>query len=140
MHIKKAHNTYIPDFWKLHGQNKEDEIKYGNLCTEVNQTLPGHYNGYFMLCIHFNDFQNITDFARILYQEDRELFQWFREQFPERLCRCPNNRRVYLGDEPRRICGLSSRAEIVNPDDRDMDRAIYVLRKFRNIECASHMA
>ena len=93
-----------------------------------------------MLCIHFNDFQNITDFARILYQEDRELFQWFREQFPERLCRCPNNRRVYLGDEPWRICGLSNRAEIVNPDDRDMDRAIYVLRKFRNIECASHMA
>lgn len=106
------------------------------------KSICGFYadNGYFMLCIHFNDFQNITDFARILYQEDRELFQWFREQFPEKLCRCPNNRRVYFGDEPRRICGLSNRAEIVNPDDRDMDRAIYVLRKFRNIECASHMA
>ncbi len=62
------------------------------------------------------------------------LFQWFEKQFPERLCKCPNNRRVYLGSEPRHICGLSNRAEIVSPDDQDLDRAFYILRKFRNID------
>lgn len=88
---------------------------------------------YFMLCIYFNHFQNITEFAKVLYEEDYNLFQWFKKQFPERLCKCPNNRKVYFGSEPRRICGLSNRAEIVNPDSRDMDRALYVLRKYRNI-------
>ena len=86
---------------------------------------------YFMLCIYFNYFQNINEFAKIMYEENYDLFQWFEKQFPERLCNCPNNRRGYFGGEPRRICGLSNRAEIVNPDGRDVDRAFYVLRKYR---------
>lgn len=90
-------------------------------------------NEYFMLCIYFNYFENINEFSKILYEEDHELFQWFKNQFPERLCKCPNNRRVYFGNEPRRICGLSNRAEIVNPDDYDIDKALCVLRKYRNI-------
>ena len=89
---------------------------------------------YFMLCIYFNHFQNINEFARTLYEEDQDLFQWFEKQFPERLCKCPNNRSVYFGSEPRRICGLSNRAEIVSPDDQDLDRALYILRRFRNID------
>ncbi len=87
---------------------------------------------YFMLCIHFNHFQNITDFAKLLYEEDTELFQWFKNQFPERLCKCPNNRRVYFGDESRRICGMSNRAEIVEPDNEDLKKALYILKKYHN--------
>ena len=87
---------------------------------------------YLMLCIYFNNFMNITEFARSLHEEDGELFQWFKEQFPERLCKCPNNRRVYFGEEPRRICGLSNRAEIVNPDSEDVERTLYVLKRYRN--------
>ena len=88
---------------------------------------------YLMLCIYFNHFQNITEFAKNLYEEDVELFRWFKAQFPERLCTCPSNRRVYFGEEPRRICGLSNRAEIVNPDDEDVKKALYVLKKYRNM-------
>ena len=113
----------VSDFkWKV-----EYTYKGKNIC--------GFYadREYFMLCIYFNHFQNINEFAKVLYEEDFALFQWFEKQFPERLCACPNNRRVYFGGEPRRICGLSNRAEIVNPDDQDMDRAFYVLRKYRNI-------
>lgn len=88
---------------------------------------------YFMLCIHFNHFQNITDFAAVLQEENRELFQWFKKQFPERLCSCQSNKRVYFGDEPRRICGLSNRAEILSPREEDVENALYVLRKYRNI-------
>lgn len=91
-------------------------------------------NEYFMLCIYFNHFQNINEFAKLLYEEDHDLFLWFQKQFPERLCKCKNNRRVCFGDESRRICGLSNRAEIVNPDDRDVDRALCVLRKYRDID------
>lgn len=99
------------------------------------KSICGFYadNEYFMLCIHFNHFQNINEFAKVLAEEDRELFQWFKDQFPERLCKCPNNRRVYFGDEPRRICGLSNRAEIRDPDEDDMDKALYILRKYRNL-------
>lgn len=113
----------VSDFkWKV-----EYVYKGKNIC--------GFYadHEYFMLCIYFNHFQNINGFAKILYEEDYDLFQWFKKQFPERLCKCPNNRRVYFGEEPRRICGLSNRAEIVNPDGHDMDRGLYVLRKYRNI-------
>ena len=113
----------VSDFkWKV-----EYAYKGKNIC--------GFYadNEFFMLCIYFNHFQNINEFSKILYEEDHELFQWFKNQFPERLCKCPNNRRVYFGNEPRRICGLSNRAEIVNPDDYDIDRALCVLRKYRNI-------
>ncbi len=81
----------------------------------------------------FNHFQNINEFSKILYEEEHELFQWFKNQFPERLCKCPNNRRVYLGNESRRICVLSNRAEIVNLDDYDIERALCILRKYRNI-------
>lgn len=91
-------------------------------------------NEYFMLCIYFNHFQNINKFAETLHEENDELFQWFKNQFPERLCKCPNNRRVYFGDEPRRICGLSNRAEIVNPCGEDIDRALYVMKRFQDME------
>lgn len=114
----------VSDFkWKV-----EYVYKGKNIC--------GFYadNEYFMLCIYFHHFQNINEFSKILYEKDHELFQWFKNQFPERSCKCPNNRRVYFGNESRRICGLSNRAEIVNPDNHDIDRALYVLKMYRNID------
>ena len=117
----------VSDFkWKV-----EYSYKGKNIC--------GFYadSDYFMLCIYFNHYQNINDFARLLYEEDRTMFDWFRDQFPERLCKCPSNRRVYFGEEPRRICGLSNRAEVVNPDDEDVEKALYILRKYRNISSPS---
>lgn len=79
------------------------------------------------------EFQNINDFAGSLYKEDYSLFKWFANQLPERLCKCPSNRRVRLGEETRRICGLSNRTETVNPNDSDIENAIYIMKKFRNI-------
>lgn len=113
----------VSDFkWKV-----EYSFKGKNIC--------GFYadREYLMLCLYFNHFQNITELAGTIYEEDRELFQWFKAQFPERLCKCPSNRRVYFGEEPRRICGLSNRAEIVNPDTEDVERALYILRRYRNM-------
>lgn len=88
---------------------------------------------FFMLCIHFNNFQNITAYAKELWEEDRELFTWFKDRFPERLCKCPNNRRVFFAEEPKRICGMSNRAEIVNPSEEDVEKALYILRRYRNL-------
>lgn len=113
----------VSDFkWKV-----EYSYKSKNIC--------GFYadNEYFMLCIYFNRAENISEFSKILQKEDSELFLWFRNQFPERLCKCRNNRRVFFGDEPRRICGLSNRAEIVNPNDKDIEKALYILRKYRDL-------
>lgn len=89
---------------------------------------------YFMLCLYFNNFQNITEFAKVLYEQDRELFDWFKKQFPERLCKCPSNRRVYFANEPCRICGLFNKAEIVNPDEDDVGRALHILRTYRKLD------
>ena len=113
----------VSDFkWKV-----EYSFKGKNVC--------GFYadHEYLMLCIYFNHFRNITEFARSLHEEDGELFQWFKAQFPERLCKCSNNRRVYFGEEPRRICGLSNRAEIINPDSEDVERTLYILKRYRNM-------
>lgn len=85
-----------------------------------------------MLCVYFNSSRNITALARELADEDPALFSWFRAQFPERLCRCPHNRRVVFGEETRHICGLSNRAEIVDPGPEDVERAVTVLRRFRS--------
>ena len=130
-------NCLFKNIWDIPVMEKVIKSRFGY--TVMNDTpvgICGFYadHEYFMVCIYFNHFQNITEFARILYEEDYDLFQWFEKQFPERLCKCPNNRRIYFGSEPRRICGLSNRAEIVNPDGRDIDRALYVLRKYRNID------
>ena len=115
----------------LRGIVSDFQWKVDYICKGKN--ICGFYadSEYFMLCIHFNHFQNINAFAKTLYEEDYDMFQWFRNQFPERLCKCPNNRRVYFGEEPRRICGLSNRAEIVNPDEKDVERAMYVLKRSR---------
>lgn len=113
----------VSDFkWKV-----EYSCKGKNIC--------GFYadSDYFMLCIYFNHFQNINDFAGTLYKEDYSLFKWFANQLPERLCKCPSNRRVRLGEETRRICGLSNRTETVNPNDSDIENSIYIMKKFRNI-------
>ena len=114
----------VSDFrWKV-----EYSYKGKNIC--------GFYadNEYFMLCIYFNDFKNINAFSKTLHEEDTELFNWFKDKFPERLCKCKSNRRVDFGDETRRICGLSNRAEIADPDAADVKNALYILKKYRNIE------
>lgn len=82
-----------------------------------------------MICVHFNHFSRITEFATMLLEEDQELFEWYKNQFPERLCKCPNNRRVHFGEEARRICGLSNRTETVNPTNQDMENILYILER-----------
>lgn len=113
----------VSDFrWKV-----EYSVKGKNVC--------GFYadRDYFMLCIYFNDFRNITEFAKVLDSEDHTLFEWFQAQFPERLCKCPYNRRVFFKEEPRRICGLSNRAEVMHPTPEDTEKALYIMKKFRGL-------
>lgn len=86
------------------------------------------------LYIYFNHYENIHEFAGILYREDHDLFEWFKDQFPERVCQCPNNQKIFFGDEPRCICGFSNLAEIVNPDEEDLERVLMIIRKYRNLD------
>ncbi|MDP4089416.1 MAG: hypothetical protein Q8930_09140 [Bacillota bacterium] len=89
--------------------------------------------GNLMLCIYFNSAQNISELCRVLEESEPVLFHWLSSKFPERLCACPNNRRITLGEEKRRICGLSNRAEITNPDEADVKNSIKVMKLFRNL-------
>jgi len=85
---------------------------------------------YLALYIYFNNAKNITETGKKL-ENDIELFNWFCGKFPERLCKCPSNRLVRFGNEKRRICGLSNRAEIINPGDSDIQKCIKVTKIFR---------
>ena len=88
---------------------------------------------YLMLCIYFNNAQNINEMCMKLLEMDRKLFRWFQSKFPERLCKCRYNRRVVFGEERRRICGLSCRAEIENPDVSDVEDSIKIMKLFRGL-------
>ena len=85
----------------------------------------------YLVCIYFNKHENISAMASYLEGKDKELFQWFCDHIPERLCRCPNNRWVTLGSNRRRICGMSNRLDVVNPNAVDMKKCLKVLRIFR---------
>jgi len=104
---------------------------------KVEYTLNGKsFFGFFAepdhlaLYIYFNDAKNITETSRKL-ENDSELFDWFCSRFPERLCKCPSNRAVTFGNVKRRICGLSNRAEIINPGKSDIQKCIAVTKIFR---------
>ncbi len=102
---------------------------------KAGKNLAGFYadGDRFLLCLYFNDHKNISALAEELLQEASPLFSWFCAQFPERLCQCPSNRRVKLGNEYRRICGLSNRAEILNPTETDLQNALTILKRFRKL-------
>ncbi|WP_113673432.1 hypothetical protein [Vallitalea guaymasensis] len=95
----------------------------------------GFYVDYtsLLVCIYFNDSKNITAMADTLRNMDEELFEWYRNHIPERLCKCPNNRWVTLGDTRRRICGMSNRLDVNNPNESDMENCVKVLRTFRKL-------
>lgn len=86
-----------------------------------------------MICIYFNSHQNIANMSKRLQEENPELYQWYRSKFPERLCKCRYNRRVLFGDEYRRICGFSNRAEISDPTEQDLLDTIEVIKLFRGL-------
>lgn len=88
---------------------------------------------YLMLCIYFNDTQNINQMSEKLLQTDRDLFDWFQTKFQERTCKCRYNRRAVFEEEKRRICGLSCRAEVENPEESDVADSIKIMKLFRGL-------
>jgi hypothetical protein len=141
--MKREHAEIIDLFLKSF---KNVKIKYRvkplrNITSGFNWKIEYTLNGknifgfyaepdYLMLCIYFNNAKNITALSKKLENSDIELFNWFCSKFPERLCKCPNNRAVTFGDTKRRICGLSNRAEIINPSNDDAEKSIQVIGVF----------
>lgn len=73
-------------------------------------------------CLYFGNPQRISEISALLGERDPALREWLDVQFQERLCQCPNNCRVELGNGPRRICGLSCRADLEEPRREDVKR------------------
>ena len=156
--MKKVHAAGVDLFLKLFGGVKmKYRVKPLRSITsghgwKVEYTLNGKsVFGFFAepdhlaFYIYFNNAKNITETSRKL-ENDPELFDWFCGRFPERLCKCPSNRAVTFGNPPprpgrgevslryvkRRICGLSNRAEIINPVAGDIQKCIADIKIFRN--------
>lgn len=100
---------------------------------EKGKSRAGFYAGpdSLTLCLYFGEAEHISETSAFLWEQDAGLAAWFDARFPERLCKCPNNRRVRLGGGPRRICGLSNRAEVSEPAWEDLENCLKVLRLFR---------
>jgi hypothetical protein len=142
--MKKEHAASVDLFLKLFGGVKmKYRVKPLRSITsghgwKVEHTLNGKsVFGFFAepdhlaFYIYFNDAKNITETSRKL-ESDSELFDWFCGRFPEKLCKCPSNRAVTFGKIKRRICGLSNRAEIINPGAGDIQKCIAITKIFRN--------
>lgn len=71
---------------------------------------------------YFNKPDNISRVGYQLKEEADPLYAWFNDHIPMRECRCPNNRKVDIGGEEKRICGLMNRLEVINPDGEALDR------------------
>lgn len=97
------------------------------------KAVAGYYaspNGV-LLTVYFNSYQNINALAAALAQRDRALLEDLKTYLPERQCRCPNNRRVLLDGEYRRICGLANRAECFSPTPEQAQALLKLLVAYR---------
>jgi len=88
---------------------------------------------YLAVYIYFGSAKSITEMAKALEDNDTGLFAWFCGKFPERLCKCPNNTAVLFGNVKRRICGMSNKAEIINPNADDVAKSITVIRMLHGL-------
>lgn len=145
--MKDAHTGYVDSLIKLF-EHKNMRYKITPLRSIVSgngwkirfilkeKSVFGFFSDpdYLALYLYFNDAKNISEMASRLQDTDPELFDWFCDQFPERLCKCPNNRTVVFGTVRKRICGLSNKAEVVDPNDDDIRKSMMVLKIFRGID------
>ena len=86
------------------------------------------------LYIYFNDAKNISEVAEKMASMDAGLYDWFCDKFPERLCKCRYNRMVVFGNSKRRICGMSNKAEIHDPNEEDINQSIKAIEIFRGLK------
>lgn len=116
-------------------RNINSDFKWKIEYTYKGKSCIGFHLDYdsFLVCIYFNNSENITALSDNLKETDTNLFEWYRNHIPERLCKCPNNRWVTLGDTRRRICGMSNRLDVKEPNEYDLENCISVLRKFYDI-------
>ena len=100
---------------------------------EHGKCAAGFYAGPDSLtfCLYFGSAGRVTEISARLWEEKPALGAWLDSKFPERLCKCPSNRRVELGDGPRRICGLSCRAEIEEPTPGEIENYLSIFTLLR---------
>lgn len=79
--------------------------------------------------IYLNHHENVSRVGYRLKEETEQLYGWFYEHIPSRECRCPNNRRVDIGGQAKRICGLMNRLEAINPDQMTVERLKQIIIK-----------
>ncbi|MBE5786601.1 MAG: hypothetical protein E7324_03580 [Clostridiales bacterium] len=85
-------------------------------------------SGMLKICLYFGGPDRISALADELLASDPALFAWYQAGFRQRLCKCPYNRAVRLGNIKRRICGLSNRMEMDHPAPTDLEKACLILK------------
>lgn len=80
------------------------------------------------LFAYFNYHKNVSRMGYILKDESSELYNWFYEKIPARLCSCKNNNLVDIGGQKKRICGLMNRLDVGNPNSNDLKNIEEIIR------------
>lgn len=115
-YIKPLREITSGSRWKV-------EYRYGGKCVSGFYADPDSL----VICLYFSTPDRVNQVSARLWRENPELAAWLDSKFVERLCKCPSNRRVQLGDGPRRICGLACRAEIEEPGIHEAQKCLTVL-------------
>ena len=88
---------------------------------------------YLVVHIFFKDTQTLGKIIAILENKDAALFAWLRDKLIEKLCNCPRNTKVLFGKEEKRICGSSNKVEILNPNQKDVEKSIALMNALREL-------
>ncbi|MFW6287611.1 MAG: hypothetical protein ACOC2J_02555 [bacterium] len=80
---------------------------------------------------YFNYPENISKMGYLLKEESVSLYKWFYNCFELMECSCKNNKLVDIGGKKKRICGLSNRMDIYNPDKKEFENMKYIIELFQ---------
>ena len=107
--VEPLKNTTLYSEWKLFYSFKGKSIYGFHSDTESLKTFA-----------YFNHYENVSRMGYILKEESDSLYNWFYDCIPISMCSCRNNKLVNVGGREKRICGLTNRIDVINPDDANL--------------------
>lgn len=119
--IEPLKNILLYSGWKVNYSLNGKSVY--SFCADINRLE---------LHAYFNHHKNVSRMGYILKDESNELYNWFYEKIPVRMCSCKNNNLVDIGGQKKRICGLMNRLDVGNPKNDDAKNIESIIRIYVN--------
>ncbi len=109
--VKALHHQPVLIPWKVNYSHKGKSL-FG---------LQADFENLYLFA-YFNNFKNIMSVALEVSKISEDFCNWFNHQIPVTECNCKNNKVIKIGGEKKRICGLSNRMDLKNPDTESLKK------------------